>query len=261
MNTNSKVLISIGALLPLLAAGCGSKQEEPRESHSASSSHAISSHTAEPPPPMPIGDVDCGVVHDHQGVVAHVIAFANGSGRAGCTEAITVAHDYIGGATGQSATTVDGWHCQPQPDATVPHVCSASGLVIGLRGQAAPASPPPPAPVPVHTLHPDVQPKVAEPEHSQPAPPPPAAHVAGEDTTNCGPVKDAGGNLRVVEAMGTPVGRVGCTEAIDVAAEYAATIGTSDIMTVSGWLCRPHSEGKMSQICEKDGLKIGLRNA
>ena len=65
---------------------------------------------------MPIGDVDCGILHDHTGAVAHVIAFANGSGRAGCTDAFTVAHDYLGGATGQSAITVDGWHCQPQPE-------------------------------------------------------------------------------------------------------------------------------------------------
>lgn len=261
MKAKPRLLISAVVLLPLVAAGCGSKHEESTESHTTSSLHAVSSAATEPPAPMPIGDVDCGVLHDHTGAVAHVIAFANGSGRAGCTDAFTVAHDYLGGATGQSAIIVDGWHCQPQPDVTVPHVCSASGLIIGLQGQAAPASPPPPAPAPVHTLHPDVQPKIAEPEHAQPAAPPPAAHVAGEDTTNCGPVKDAGGNLRVVEAMGTPVGRVGCTEAIDIAAEYATAIGTSDTMMVKGWRCRPGAEGEISQICEKDGLKIGIQNA
>ena len=261
MNTRYRLLISVGALLPLAAAGCGSMHEESSGSHTASSSHVVSSHAWEPPPRMPIGDVDCGVLHDSKGAVAHVIAFANGSGRAGCTDALKVVHDYLGGATGQRPTTVDGWYCQPQPDATVPHVCSASGLVIGLRGQAAPTSPPPPAPAPVHTLHPDVQPKVAGPEHAHPAPPPLAAHVAGEETTNCGPVNDTGGNQRGVVAMSTQVGRVGCTEAIDIAAEYATAIGTSDNMTVSGWRSRPHSEGSISQVCEKEGLKIGLQNA
>lgn len=230
-------------------------------SHATPSLHSATSHASAPLHPMPIGDVDCGILHDREGEIAHVIAFANGSGRAGCRDALKVAHDYLGGTTGESTTTVDGWHCQPQPDATVPHVCSSSGLVIGLRGQAAPTWPPPPAHLPVHTLYPGSQPRSAEPEHAQPAPPPHAAHIAGEATTNCGPVKDATGHLRVVVAMGTPVGRVGCTEAIDIASEYANTMAPSDNATISGWQCRAHSEGNISQVCEKDRLRIGLQTA
>ena len=52
---------------------------------------------------------------------------------------------------------------------------------------------------------------------------------------------------------------MGCVEAIDIATEYTNTVATSDEVTVSGWKCRAQREATVSQVCEKDGLKIGLQ--
>lgn len=251
--------IAVFAVFPMVLLGCGQNDEVATASSTTHATSPTHSSTTAPPAPVPLADVDCGQIHGSNGASAHVIAFANGSGRAGCSDAITVASDYVGASTGAASTTVDGWYCQPQPDVQVPHVCSNAGVVIGLRGDAAPASPPPPAPAPVHTLTPAQTPKPAEPQHSTPAPAPNPAITAGGDTTNCGPVKDAGGQLRGVLAMATPEGQVGCVEAIDIATEYTNTVATSDEVTVSGWKCRAQREATVSQVCEKDGLKIGLQ--
>ncbi|QIS06980.1 hypothetical protein F5X71_35875 [Nocardia brasiliensis] len=90
----------------------------------------------------------------------------------------------------------------------------------------------------------------------------PSATAAPGDTVedvNCGPVTDAGGGTRTVIAAGTPVGRVGCTEAINVATEYAQTVSNTDAQTVQGWQCAAQPDTVTPSACTKDGLRIELR--
>lgn len=206
-----------------------------------------STHPAAPAP-APLTDIDCGPVTGSNGATADVIAFASDAGRAGCTDAITVASDYVGGTRTADAVTVDGWTCEPQPDTTIPHICFNDGLHIGLRGAAAPATPPAPAPSVVRTPAPNSTPHPVDP--TEPPAPAPAATV---DDVNCGPITDAGGATRHVIAVGTAAGRVGCTDAITVATDYANTIAPTDTVTVDGWNCQ-------ATACHKDGLTIGLRD-
>lgn len=205
-----------------------------------------------PPAPAPLDDVNCGAVTGGNGATADVIAFASDAGRPGCTEAFTVVADYLGVPRTGDAVTVDGWLCEPQPDASVPHICVNQGLTIGLRGDAAPASPPPPAPTPIRTVDPTRPPVTT----TSNVPPEPAPAV---DDVNCGPVTDAGGGSRTVIAVGTAAGRVGCTEAIDVATTYATTIAPSDAVTVDGWNCNAQPDADTPSVCAKDGLVIALR--
>ncbi|WP_446223628.1 hypothetical protein ACTWPB_29050 [Nocardia sp. IBHARD005] len=79
--------------------------------------------------------------------------------------------DYLGVPRTGDAASVDGWTCEPQPDTAVPHVCVNQGLTIGLRGNAAPATPPPPAPTPIRTVNPTLPP-VTTTSSVPPVPPP-----------------------------------------------------------------------------------------
>ncbi|KAF0849432.1 hypothetical protein [Nocardia caishijiensis] len=76
---------------------------------------------------------------------------------------------------------------------------------------------------------------------------------------DCGPVTDAVGGTRTVIAVGSPDGRPGCTEAIDVASTYVTTIQPSDELEVDGWDCHAQPDPAVPSICEKDGLTIALR--
>ena len=204
--------------------------------------------------PTPLADIDCGQITGSNGATATVIAFASSAGRAGCTDAITVTSDYVGSPHTSSATVVDGWTCQPQPDTTIPHICTNTGLIIGLRGQAAPTSPPPPAPTPVRTVDPNSTPRPVA--HTEPPAPAPADTV---EDVHCGPVTDSAGGTRQVIAVGGAAGRVGCTEAITVATAYATTIAPSDTATVDGWSCNAQPDTTTPSLCAKNGLVIGLR--
>ncbi|NNH75030.1 hypothetical protein HLB23_35150 [Nocardia uniformis] len=210
-----------------------------------------------PPAPAPdkLSDVDCGSITGSNGATADVIAFANDAGRPGCTEAITVASDYVGAQRTGDAAPVDGWTCEPQPDDTIPHVCFKDGFTIGLRGAAAPASPPPPRPAPIQTVDPNNQPQRVDPTH----PPAPKPADTVEDV-NCGTVTDAGGGTRTVIAVGSNAGRVGCTEAINVATEYVQTVSDTDVAVISGWNCNAQPDPNVPSMCAKDGLVIALAN-
>ncbi|GGK35270.1 hypothetical protein [Nocardia camponoti] len=205
-----------------------------------------------PPAPKPLADVNCGPVTGGNGGTADVIAFASDAGRPGCTEAFNVVTDYLTVPRTGDAATVDGWTCEPQPDTTVPHVCFKDGLMIGLRGNAAPANPPSPAPTPIRTIIPTSTPVTT----TSSVPPEPAPVV---DDVNCGPVTDAGGGTRTVIAVGTSAGRPGCTEAINVATTYVTTVSPSPSMTVDGWQCDAQADPTTPSVCKKDGLVIALR--
>ncbi|WP_067542941.1 hypothetical protein [Nocardia crassostreae] len=95
-----------------------------------------------------------------------------------------------------------------------------------------------------------------------PAPtPPPTTTPAPEpvEDVDCGPVTDAGGGTRTVIAVGTPAGRVGCTEAINVATKYVQTISDTDVATIDGWSCNAQPDAEVPSMCAKDGLLINLR--
>ncbi|MFJ2835959.1 hypothetical protein ACIO52_11430 [Nocardia sp. NPDC087230] len=204
------------------------------------------------PEPPPLADVNCGPVTGGNGGTADVIAFASDAGRPGCTEAVNVVADYLGTPRTGDAAAVDGWTCAPQPDTAVPHICVHQGLTIGLRGDAAPATPPPPATTPIRTVDP-TKPPVTTTSDVPPAPSP-----LPEDV-NCGPVTDAGGHSRTVIAVGTAAGRPGCTVAIDVATSYVTTISPSDSVVVDGWQCNAQPDPATPSVCAKDGLVIALR--
>ncbi|WP_342800439.1 hypothetical protein [Nocardia sp. No.11] len=204
------------------------------------------------PEPPPLADVNCGPVTGGNGGTADVIAFASDAGRPGCTEAVNVVADYLGTPRTGDAAAVDGWTCAPQPDTAVPHICVNQGLTIGLRGDAAPATPPPPATTPIRTVDP-TKPPVTTTSDVPPAPSP-----LPEDV-NCGPVTDAGGHSRTVIAVGTAAGRPGCTVAIDVATSYVTTISPSDSVVVDGWQCNAQPDPTTPSVCAKDGLVIALR--
>ncbi|MFB7722089.1 hypothetical protein [Nocardia sp. NPDC056100] len=190
-------------------------------------------------PPVPttqtLSDADCGPITGANGASANVIAYANQAGRPGCTEAITVASDYVNATRTGDAVQVDGWTCEPQPDTVIPHICFKDGFLIGLRGAAAPNPPVPPTT------------------------PPPTTTPAKLDDVNCGTVTDAGGGTRTVIAVATPAGRVGCTEAINVATTYARTISDTDAATIDGWSCNAQPDPATPSACAKDGLTIALR--
>ncbi|MFI1920258.1 hypothetical protein [Nocardia sp. NPDC020380] len=101
-------------------------------------------------PPMPTApspaDVDCGPITGSNGQSANVIAYGRQVGIAGCTEAVTVAHDYVNASRTDDAVQVDNWTCEPQPDTDVPHICFKDGLLLGLRGGASYLLLPPPPP-------------------------------------------------------------------------------------------------------------------
>ena len=266
-------VLAAGALLTAAVAGCSSNDSTTAAATStpAATTSAAVATTAAPavkligpnpaplpapspthppaPAPAPLADIDCGPITGANGATANVIAFASPAGRAGCTEAITVTSDYVGAQHTGDAAVVDGWTCEPQPDTTIPHICTNTGLTVGLRGAAAPASPPPTAPTPIRTIDADPQPV-----HTTEPPAPAPAEVV--EDVNCGPVTDAGGATRHVIAVGGPAGRVGCTEAITVATNYVTTIAPSDVVAVDGWNCNAQPDATM---CAKDGLVIGLR--
>ncbi|WP_405486186.1 hypothetical protein [Nocardia sp. NBC_00511] len=185
-------------------------------------------------PPIPTtvvpADVNCGPVTGANGQSADVVAYANQAGIPGCTEAITVASDYVNATRTGDAVQVDGWTCEPQPDTAVPHICFKDGFLLGLRGGAAPN--PPTTPPPTTTV--------------------PAGNV------NCGTVTDAGGGTRTVTAVATPAGTVGCTEAINVATAYAQRVSDTDVATIDGWSCNAQPDPAVPSICAKDGLLIDL---
>lgn len=206
------------------------------------------------PAPTPLTDIDCGPVTGSNGATANVIAFASAAGRAGCSDAVTVTSDYVGVPHTGDAALVDGWTCQPQPDTTIPHICTNTGLTIGLHGQAAPTSPPPPAPASVRTVDPNSTPRPVA--HTEP---PALAPAEAVEDVHCGPVTDSAGGTRQVIAVGGAAGRVSCTEAITVATAYATTIAPSDTATVDGWSCNAQPDTTTPSLCAKNGLVIGLR--
>lgn len=269
----TRLAASAVAVLAVIAglSGCSKNEEDhsahassttatPTTSAAATTATKLTGSSAAPlPPPSPthppqpaLQDVNCGQVTGGNGATAEVIVFASDAGRAGCTEAINVVSDYLGVPRTGDAAAVDGWTCEPQPDTTVPHICVNQGLTIGLRGNAAPASPPPPAPSPVRTVDPTMPPVTTT--SSVPPVPPPVV-----DDVNCGPVTDAGGATRTVIAIGTADGRPGCTEAINVATTYVTTIAPSDSVVVEGWQCNSQPDTQVPQVCSKDGLVIALR--
>ncbi|MBL1075577.1 hypothetical protein JK358_14350 [Nocardia sp. 2] len=244
--------LALIAAAPVLVAGlaaCGSSSDSAKST--TTSSAATTTQTTTPgasttqstaPRPLPpnptrppvpttqtLRDVDCGPITGANGKSANVIAYANQAGIPGCTEAITVASDYVNATRTGDAVEVDGWTCEPQPDTAVPHICFRDGFLIGLRGDAAP---------------------------NPPAPPVTTTSTAPIADVDCGTVTDAGGGTRTVIAVGTPNGVVGCTEAINVATEYAQTITTGDALVVQGWSCAAQGDGAA---CTKDGLIISLR--
>lgn len=249
-------------------SGC-SKDNEDHSAHASSTTAApttaaptkLTGSSAAPlPPPSPthppqpaLEDVNCGPVTGGNGAAADVIVFASAAGRAGCTEAINVVSDYLGVPRTGDAVAVDGWTCEPQPDPAVKHICVNQGLTIGLRGDAAPATPKPPAPTTIRTVDP-TKPPIPTTTSSVPPVPPPVV-----DDVNCGPVTDAGGATRTVIAVGTADGRPGCTEAINVATTYVTTIAPSDSVEVQGWQCNSQPDTQFPQVCSKDGLVIALR--
>lgn len=85
------------------------------------------------------------------------------------------------------------------------------------------------------------------------------APTPGVDDVDCGPVTDAGGGTRTVIAVSTAAGRVGCTEAINVATTYATTVSNTDTQTIEGWQCSAQPDPATPSSCTKDGLIIGLR--
>lgn len=180
-------------------------------------------------------DVDCGPITGANGGSANVIAYSNQAGIPGCTEAVTVASDYVNATRSGDAAQVDGWTCEPQPDNTVPHICFKDGFLIGLRGTAAPNPPTPPTTTA-----------------------PPTTTTVPVDNANCGTVTDAGGGTRTVIAVGTPAGRVGCTEAINVATQYVRAVSDTDVATIDGWSCNAQPDAQVPSICAKDGLLINL---
>lgn len=206
------------------------------------------------PAPTPLSDIDCGTITGSNGATANVIAFASAAGRAGCTEAVTVTSDYVSAQHSGESAVVDGWTCEPQPDTTIPHICTNAALTIGLRGQAAPASPPPPAPAAIRTLDPNSTPRPV----NSTEPPAPAPADTVEDV-HCGPVTDPAGSTRQVIAVGGAAGRVGCTEAITVATAYVTTIAPTDVAAIDGWSCNSQPDTTTPSTCTKDGLVIGLR--
>ncbi|MGW4531440.1 hypothetical protein ACWEOI_10855 [Nocardia sp. NPDC004340] len=239
--------IALLAAAPALVVGmtaCGSSQDSSKNTTSttvAASSITAPGTTTEHPgpthPPVPTtqtaGDVDCGPITGANGQGANVIAYASSGGVPGCTEAITVTTRYVQATRTGDAAQVDGWTCQPQPDAAVPHICFKEGFLIGLRGGAAPN---PPATTP-----------------------PPTTSGAALPDADCGTVTDAGGGSRSVTAVAGAAGRVGCTEAINVATKYAQQVGTSDQATIDGWSCHAvPSNPTVGSMCSKDGLFINL---
>ncbi|MGW8537952.1 hypothetical protein ACWGK5_27855 [Rhodococcus qingshengii] len=266
-----------GALLTASVAGCSTNNSaSPATTSGHASSSTTAAHAAAPavnltgpnaatlpspspthpstPAPTPLTDIDCGTITGSNGATANVIAFASAAGRAGCTEAITVTSDYLGAQHSGDSAIVDGWTCEPQPDTTIPHICTNAALTIGLRGQAAPASPPPPAPTAVRTVDANSTPRPVN--STEPAAPAPAETV---EDVHCGPVTGTAGSTRQVIAIGGAAGRVGCTEAITVATAYVTTIAPSDVATVDGWSCNAQPDTTTPSICAKDGLVIGLR--
>lgn len=270
--------VAAAALVSIGLSGCGNSDNSttPNAQSTGSASSSVTSTTSAPatklvgtsaaplPSPSPthpaaaapaaLSDLDCGQITGTNGASANVIAFATAAGRAGCSDAITVTSDYIGIPRTGDAATVDGWTCEPQPDTTIPHVCSNNGVIVGLRGAAAPATLPAPAPTPIHLPDPARTPQSAG--LTEPSAPAPAAAVAD---VNCGPVTDAGCSTRHVIAVGTAAGRVGCTEAITVATTYATTVAPSDVVSVDGWACEAQPDAVVPSICVKDALQIALR--
>ncbi|MGW4351180.1 hypothetical protein ACWELJ_03720 [Nocardia sp. NPDC004582] len=246
--------IALLAAAPALVVGmtaCGSSKDSSKNTTSttvaASSTTAPGATTTEHPgpthPPVPTtqtaADVDCGPVTGANGQSANVIAYASSGGVPGCTEAITVATHYVQATRTGDAAQVDGWTCQPQPDAAVPHICFKEGFLIGLRGGAAPNPPAPPTTTP----------------------PPTTTSEAPIADANCGTVTDAGGGTRTVIAVGTPAGRVGCTEAINVATKYVRQVSNTDVATIDGWSCNAvPGNPAVPSMCAKDGLVINLGN-
>ena len=64
---------------------------------------------------------------------------------------------------------------------------------------------------------------------------------------------DAEGGTRHIIAVGTAEGRVGCTEAIDVATHYVNTVAPSDVVTIEGWSCEARPDASTPSICTKGG--------
>lgn len=238
-------MIAAAPAMIVALTACGNSSDSAKATTTAVSSTTVkpTGTSVVPPPtsrptPHPTGDVNCGPITGANGKSADVIAYSSQAGIPGCTEAITVTSHYVTAERTGEAVVVDGWTCEAQPDNDVPHVCFKDGFIIGLRGAAAPTPPPPPPP-PVTTTPPP------PPVTTTSAPPEPIENV------DCGTVTDAGGGTRNVTAVGTPAGRVGCTEAINVATQYVQTISDSDTMDISGWHCMPSA-------CTKDGLTIAL---
>ncbi|MFC9996242.1 hypothetical protein [Nocardia sp. NPDC127526] len=148
--------------------------------------------------------------------------------------------------------------CGNSSDSTSGTTTPAARSSAPVTGTSAPApvSTSAPAPAPPPTTAPP-----APPAPTTTAPPPPPTTTPAPEPiadVNCGPVTDAGGGTRTVIAVGTPTGRVGCTEAINVATEYVQTISDTDVATIDGWSCNAQPDAAVPSMCAKDGLLINL---
>ncbi|GAA5046101.1 hypothetical protein [Nocardia callitridis] len=108
------------------------------------------------------------------------------------------------------------------------------------------------------TEAPDTSESPSHGEHSHEATP--GAAPGGASDVDCGPVTDPDGKPHTVVGVSTEKGRVGCTEAINVATVFVGTVSNKPTATVEGWECGPQSDDPTyPSRCEKDGLIIGLR--
>lgn len=131
---------------------------------------------------------------------------------------------------------------------------------------------------PPRTPHPtSAAPKLAG-SSPVPLPPPSPSHPAASETVtptpraatddvHCGPVDDPeGAQAGYVIAVGTPEGRPGCVEAIDVVTEYITErhdteshdTGPTD---VDGWSCRTTDDAVVPVKCGRDSLQIAMRSS
>lgn len=64
---------------------------------------------------------------------------------------------------------------------------------------------------------------------------------------------------RSVVAVATPLGRVGCDEALAVADTYLTQPRKTHLATIDDWECKGQRDDEILNICTRDGLVIAMR--